>query len=67
MTLRINDGRSKRKIDENGYMTIEGCPVSSYGIFQYSAGQLVFRAIRCGLSACIVRSLLLAILSTSNL
>ncbi|HFK2227011.1 TPA: DUF2213 domain-containing protein, partial [Pseudomonas aeruginosa] len=32
--------KSKRKIDENGYMTIEGCPISSYGIFQYSAGQL---------------------------
>ena len=32
--------KSKRKIDENGYMTIEGCPISSYGVFQYSAGQL---------------------------
>jgi hypothetical protein len=29
-----------REIDSNGYMTIKGCPVSSYGIFDYSAAQV---------------------------
>lgn len=31
---------SAREIDENGYMTVKGCPISSFGIFDYSAGQI---------------------------
>jgi hypothetical protein len=31
---------SARKQDENGFLSIKGCPISSYGIFDYSAGQL---------------------------
>lgn len=29
-----------RHIDENGYLHISGCPISSFGIFQYSVGQV---------------------------
>lgn len=29
-----------RQIDENGYLHIKGCPISSYGIFQYSVAQV---------------------------
>jgi hypothetical protein len=31
---------SARKIDANGFLTIKGCPITSFGIFDYSAGQL---------------------------
>jgi hypothetical protein len=31
---------SNRHIDKNGYLLVKGCPISSYGIFDYSAGQL---------------------------
>lgn len=31
---------TQREIDANGFMTIRGNPISSYGIFDYSAGQL---------------------------
>lgn len=31
---------TQRRIDENGYMHVPSCPVSSYGIFVYGAGQL---------------------------
>lgn len=31
---------SQQIVDTNGYLTVKGCPLSSYGIFQYSAGQL---------------------------
>ncbi|AWD92403.1 hypothetical protein [Xanthomonas phage Carpasina] len=31
---------SARKIDDNGFVLIEGCPISSFGIFDYSAAQL---------------------------
>jgi uncharacterized protein len=31
---------SARKIDENGFLFVKGCPISSFGIFDYSAGQL---------------------------
>ncbi len=31
---------SARKIDENGFLEIKGCPISSFGIFDYGAGQL---------------------------
>lgn len=31
---------SQRLIDDNGYMTVAGCPISSFGIFQYGAGQV---------------------------
>ncbi|WGN90776.1 prohead core protein protease [Burkholderia phage vB_BglM_WTB] len=31
---------SAQKIDENGFMTVKSCPVSSFGIFDYSAAQL---------------------------
>lgn len=31
---------SARKIDANGFLLVEGCPISSYGIFDYSAGQI---------------------------
>jgi hypothetical protein len=31
---------TNRERDENGYLTIKGCPISSFGIFPYSAGQL---------------------------
>ena len=29
-----------REIDENGYLTVRGNPISSFGVFDYSAGQL---------------------------
>lgn len=29
-----------RRQDENGYLTVRGCPIASFGIFDYSAGQL---------------------------
>lgn len=29
-----------RYIDENGFMLVKGCPISSFGIFDYCAGQL---------------------------
>lgn len=29
-----------RIVDANGFMTVKGCPVSSWGIFEYSAGQI---------------------------
>lgn len=29
-----------RYIDENGFMMVKGCPISSFGIFDYGAGQL---------------------------
>lgn len=31
---------TQREQDENGFLLIKGCPISSYGIFDYSAGQL---------------------------
>lgn len=31
---------SAQKIDGNGFMTVKSCPISSFGIFDYSAGQL---------------------------
>ena len=31
---------SARKVDENGFLFVKGCPISSFGIFDYSAGQL---------------------------
>lgn len=31
---------SARKVDRNGYMMVERCPISSFGIFDYSAGQI---------------------------
>lgn len=31
---------TSREIDENGYLTVRGNPISSFGIFDYSAGQL---------------------------
>ncbi|QDH49614.1 hypothetical protein KYLE_33 [Pantoea phage Kyle] len=31
---------TSREIDKNGFMTIKGCPLSSFGIFEYSAGQV---------------------------
>lgn len=32
--------QTARKIDANGFLTVSGCPISSYGIFDYSAGQI---------------------------
>lgn len=29
-----------REIDDNGFLTVRGCPISSFGIFDYGAGQL---------------------------
>lgn len=29
-----------RRIDDNGFLLVSGCPISSFGIFDYSAGQL---------------------------
>lgn len=29
-----------REIDDNGFLTVKGCPISSFGIFDYGAGQL---------------------------
>lgn len=29
-----------REIDANGFLTIKGCPLSSFGIFDYGAGQI---------------------------
>lgn len=31
---------TKRDIDKNGFMTVSGCPISSFGLFDYGAGQL---------------------------
>lgn len=31
---------SARTVDDNGYVTVVGCPVSSYGIFDYAAWQV---------------------------
>lgn len=31
---------TSRVEDRNGFLTIKGCPISSFGIFQYSAGQI---------------------------
>lgn len=31
---------SQQTVDTNGYLTVKACPLSSFGIFQYSAGQL---------------------------
>lgn len=32
--------KTSRVVDPNGYMTVRGCPVSSWGIFDYGAGQI---------------------------
>lgn len=32
--------QTAREIDKNGFLTIVGCPISSFGIFDYSAGQV---------------------------
>ena len=32
--------QTAREIDKNGFLTIMGCPISSFGIFDYSAGQV---------------------------
>lgn len=32
--------KSARSVDMNGFLLIEGCPLSSYGIFDYSAAQV---------------------------
>jgi len=29
-----------REVDKNGFLMVKGCPISSFGIFDYSAGQL---------------------------
>lgn len=29
-----------REIDDNGFLLVKGCPISSFGIFDYGAGQL---------------------------
>lgn len=31
---------TSRELDENGFLLVKGCPISSFGIFDYSAGQL---------------------------
>uniref|UniRef100_A0AAU7VHB1 Head maturation protease n=1 Tax=Serratia phage Spe5P4 TaxID=3159438 RepID=A0AAU7VHB1_9CAUD len=31
---------SARKLDENGFLVVKGCPLSSFGIFDYSARQV---------------------------
>jgi len=31
---------TSRKIDDNGFLLVEGCPITSFGIFVYSAGQV---------------------------
>lgn len=31
---------TRREIDENGFLTVRGNPISSFGIFDYSAGQV---------------------------
>src|ERR1700692_1175295 len=31
---------TSREIDDNGFLLVKGCPISSYGIFDYGAGQL---------------------------
>jgi hypothetical protein len=31
---------TSREIDENGFLLVKGCPISSFGIFDYGAGQL---------------------------
>jgi len=31
---------SAREQDENGFVSVKGCPISSFGIFEYSAAQL---------------------------
>lgn len=32
--------KSARQQDHNGFLVVAGCPISSFGIFQYSAGQV---------------------------
>lgn len=32
--------QTAREVDKNGFLTIKGCPISSFGIFDYSAGQV---------------------------
>jgi hypothetical protein len=32
--------QSARKIDANGFLSVKGCPLSSFGIFDYSAAQI---------------------------
>jgi uncharacterized protein len=31
---------TSREIDDNGFLLVRGCPISSFGIFDYGAGQL---------------------------
>ncbi len=31
---------TSREVDKNGFLTIKACPISSFGIFEYSAGQI---------------------------
>jgi len=31
---------SAREIDSNGFLIVRGCPISTFGIFEYSAGQI---------------------------
>lgn len=31
---------TSREVDKNGFLTITACPISSFGIFDYSAGQI---------------------------
>lgn len=31
---------TQREVDANGFLTVKGCPISSFGIFDYGAGQI---------------------------
>lgn len=33
-------GESKRRIDENGYLRVEGCPITSAGVFDYARSEV---------------------------
>ena len=41
--IKIADGTARR-IDENGYLHVKGCPISAHGIFDYSRAQCDPRA-----------------------
>jgi uncharacterized protein len=39
-TTGLNAMPTSREVDANGFLTVKGCPISSFGIFDYGAGQV---------------------------
>ncbi len=37
--IKIGDATSARSVDANGFLTIKGCPLATFGVFEYSRAQ----------------------------